>query len=97
LHGFRGCMAAHCPHARVPTLRRARYRARLKARYRLGAHPWSGGVSHPPDDERSFMESSHLQSSSTRSPGRNVVSASRELPLPTDVNIAVLRIVDNES
>jgi len=34
----------HGPHARVPTLRRSRYRDRRKAHYRLGrAHPWQGG------------------------------------------------------
>jgi hypothetical protein len=35
----------HGPHARVPTLRRSRYRDRRKARYRLGrAHPWPGRI-----------------------------------------------------
>ena len=35
----------HGPHARVPTLRRSRYRDRRQAHYRLGrAHPWPGGI-----------------------------------------------------
>ena len=40
---FRGCSTLG-PHARVPTLRRIRYRLQRKARYRPGrAHPWPGG------------------------------------------------------
>ena len=41
---FRGRII-HGPRARVPTLRRPRYRDRRQARYRLGrAHPWPGWI-----------------------------------------------------
>ena len=50
----------HGPHARGPTLRRSRRRGRRKDSLpaRVGS-PLAGRVSHPLDDERSFMESSH--------------------------------------
>ena len=56
---FRGCMA-HGPHVRAPTHRRVHYRAPSQGSLptRAGS-PLVGRVSHPLDDLRSFMKSSH--------------------------------------
>ena len=45
--------------ARVPTLRRIRYRLRRQARYRPGGLTLGRGGSHPLDDKQGFMKSSH--------------------------------------
>lgn len=45
----------HGPRARVPTLRRPRWRDRREARYRPGrAHPWPGRICAPLDDGSKF-------------------------------------------
>jgi len=51
---------AHGPHVRVPTHRRVRYRTTSQGSLPVRAgSPLAGRVSHPLDDKRSFMKSSH--------------------------------------
>jgi len=68
----------HGPHARVPTLRRSRYRDRRQARYRLGrAHPWPGGFRTRWTTNR-ISWSHHICSNPNRpaEPGRTVSPSS---------------------
>ena len=77
LHSFRGCIS-HGPHARVPTLRRSRYRDRRQARYRPGrAHPWPGGIcTRWTMNEVSSSHSHNLTPLRPALPGRTIVPIS---------------------